>query len=52
MVAYGPGESALDHTPEEAMDLREYQRAIDVLKRVLEVLVGADVAAAGGADSD
>lgn len=31
MVAYGPGDSALDHTPHEHIDLNEYLRAIDVL---------------------
>jgi LysW-gamma-L-lysine carboxypeptidase len=38
MVAYGPGNSALDHTPEEHIDLGEYRRSIDVLTRALEVL--------------
>ena len=35
MVAYGPGDSALDHTPEEHIDLREYRHAINVLTRAL-----------------
>jgi LysW-gamma-L-lysine carboxypeptidase len=35
MVAYGPGDSSLDHTPEEHVDVREYRRAIRVLKRAL-----------------
>ncbi len=39
MVAYGPGDSALDHTPEERLDLGEYLKAIDVLARVLSRLV-------------
>lgn len=38
MVAYGPGDSALDHTPEEHIDLGEYRRSIDVLARALETL--------------
>ncbi len=38
IVAYGPGDSALDHTPNEHLDLREYERAIDVLAHVLTVL--------------
>jgi LysW-gamma-L-lysine carboxypeptidase len=38
IVAYGPGDSALDHTPDEHLDLAEYERAIDVLARVLTVL--------------
>lgn len=35
IVAYGPGDSSLDHTPEEHLDLDEYLRAIRVLTRVL-----------------
>lgn len=36
VVAYGPGDSMLDHTPYEHLDLSEYQKAIDVLKNVLQ----------------
>ena len=36
IVAYGPGDSALDHTPEEHIHLDEYLRSIDVLTSVLE----------------
>ena len=32
MAAYGPGDSNLDHTPDEHIDLDEYQRAIAVLE--------------------
>jgi len=35
ILAYGPGDSALDHTPHEHIDLTEYGRAIAVLARVL-----------------
>ncbi len=35
MAAYGPGDSALDHTPDECIDLDEYLRAIRVLTRAL-----------------
>lgn len=35
IVAYGPGDSALDHTPNEHIDLDEYLRAIDVLAAAL-----------------
>lgn len=35
MAAYGPGDSALDHTPDEHLDLDEYLRAIRVLTRAL-----------------
>ena len=32
ILAYGPGDSSLDHTPDEHIDLREYLRAIAVLQ--------------------
>jgi len=35
IVAYGPGDSSLDHTPNEHIRLREYKDAICVLKDVL-----------------
>ena len=35
IIAYGPGDSALDHTPEEHIDLDEYLRAVDVLADAL-----------------
>lgn len=35
IVAYGPGDSRLDHTPEEHVELNDYHRAIRVLTRVL-----------------
>ncbi len=38
ILAYGPGDSALDHTPDEHVDLEEYLRAIAVLRAVLEGL--------------
>ena len=38
IVAYGPGDSALDHTPDEHIDLDEYLRAIDVLVNMTETL--------------
>jgi LysW-gamma-L-lysine carboxypeptidase len=31
MLAYGPGDSSLDHTPHEHLDLAEYEKAIAVL---------------------
>lgn len=31
IAAYGPGDSSLDHTPEERINLTEYDTAIDVL---------------------
>jgi [amino group carrier protein]-lysine/ornithine hydrolase len=36
ILAYGPGDSALDHTPHEHIDLKNYHRAIAVLAHVLE----------------
>lgn len=36
MVAYGPGDSSLDHTPEEHVPIDQYLRGIRVLTRVLE----------------
>jgi LysW-gamma-L-lysine carboxypeptidase len=38
IVAYGPGDSKLDHTPSEHVSIREFHAAIDVLTRVLESL--------------
>lgn len=38
MVAYGPGDSSLDHTPEEHLLLEEYLAAIRVLEDVLRRL--------------
>ena len=31
-IAYGPGDSSLDHTPHEVMDISDYKKAIAVLK--------------------
>jgi LysW-gamma-L-lysine carboxypeptidase len=39
IVAYGPGDSSLDHTPHEHIDLNEYLRAIGVLQAVLVKLM-------------
>lgn len=38
IVAYGPGDSKLDHTPNEHLDLAEYHQAIAILSRVLVLL--------------
>ena len=45
LVAYGPGDSALDHTPHEHIVLDEYLAAIRVLTRALRTL--DDLAGAG-----
>jgi LysW-gamma-L-lysine carboxypeptidase len=38
MVAYGPGDSALDHTPSEHIEIQEFLRGVNVLTRALEML--------------
>jgi LysW-gamma-L-lysine carboxypeptidase len=38
IVAYGPGDSSLDHTAREHIELSEYRRAISVLESVLDQL--------------
>jgi LysW-gamma-L-lysine carboxypeptidase len=35
VVAYGPGDAALDHTPDERIELAEYLQGIAVLEQVL-----------------
>jgi hypothetical protein len=40
IVAYGPGDSRLDHTPQEHIDITEYSHAIDVLELVLREIAG------------
>jgi LysW-gamma-L-lysine carboxypeptidase len=35
ILAYGPGDSALDHTPNEHIGVSEYERAVDVLTQAL-----------------
>jgi LysW-gamma-L-lysine carboxypeptidase len=37
-LAYGPGDSKLDHTPDEAIDLGEFQRGVEVLTTALRQL--------------
>jgi LysW-gamma-L-lysine carboxypeptidase len=39
-VVYGPGDSSLDHTPNEHIDLHDFQKAVDVLTKVLFNLSG------------
>jgi LysW-gamma-L-lysine carboxypeptidase len=34
-VAYGPGDSSLDHTPNEKISLDEYKRSVQVVRQVL-----------------
>jgi LysW-gamma-L-lysine carboxypeptidase len=42
IAAYGPGDSALDHTPEEHIDLDEYHAAIGVLASALARLMAEE----------
>jgi LysW-gamma-L-lysine carboxypeptidase len=37
-LAYGPGDSKLDHTPDEAIDLDEFERGVEVLSSALHQL--------------
>lgn len=37
-VVYGPGDSALDHTPNEHISLEDYHRAVEVLAATLDKL--------------
>ena len=37
-LAYGPGDSRLDHTPDEAMDLEDFARGVNVLTAALSQL--------------
>ncbi|PTA68306.1 [LysW]-lysine hydrolase [Deinococcus arcticus] len=46
-LAYGPGDSALDHTPNEHLDLAEYDRAVAVLRAALEHLAAGAAPKAG-----
>ena len=50
ILAYGPGDSSLDHTPQEHILLPDYARGIAVLERVLAELVtpSAAIEAEGG----
>ncbi|HJU42547.1 MAG TPA: [LysW]-lysine hydrolase [Vicinamibacterales bacterium] len=40
-VAYGPGDSSLDHTPNEHLDLDEYWKAVNVLEQTLRAFTAA-----------
>jgi LysW-gamma-L-lysine carboxypeptidase len=42
MAVYGPGDSALDHTPEERISLEEYDRSVAVLESMLKRLAFAN----------
>jgi LysW-gamma-L-lysine carboxypeptidase len=42
MVSYGPGDSDLDHAPNEHLSLAEYDRAVEVLETVCRTLLDDD----------
>ena len=39
IVAYGPGDSKMDHTDDERMDLSDYQKGIEVLLSVMRAIL-------------
>src|SRR5947199_10853101 len=41
ILAYGPGDSALDHTPEEHVPIDQWRRGVDVLEGALRTLLAA-----------
>ena len=44
IVAYGPGDSSLDHTPNEHLELDDYLASIQVLQSVIEAYLNSRVA--------
>jgi LysW-gamma-L-lysine carboxypeptidase len=41
MLAYGPGDSSLDHSPSEHLPVEDYLNAVSVLVRVMNTLAGS-----------
>ncbi len=41
IIAYGPGDSSLDHTPQEHIELAEFTRSVQILTQALIALAGA-----------
>ncbi|MFC1601425.1 [LysW]-lysine hydrolase [Candidatus Sumerlaeota bacterium] len=37
-LAYGPGDSHLDHTPDERLELDEFRQSVDIIERALRAL--------------
>jgi LysW-gamma-L-lysine carboxypeptidase len=52
IAAYGPGDSSLDHTPEERIDLVEYGRSIRILTNVLLAFGAESANASTGASGN
>jgi LysW-gamma-L-lysine carboxypeptidase len=49
VAAYGPGDSTLDHTPQEHVEIEELRRGVDVVARAIEILgTGFPSAVPGG----
>jgi len=47
IVAYGPGDSSLDHTPREHIHVDEFTRSIGVLEKALETMAAYEARARG-----
>lgn len=43
IVAYGPGDSTLDHTPNENVEIAEWERGVAVLARALRQLTASQI---------
>ncbi len=41
IVAYGPGDSALDHTPDEHVSIADFERSVTILENVIRKLITA-----------
>ncbi len=40
IVAYGPGDAALDHTPDEHVSIADFEQSVRILERTLRSLIG------------
>jgi len=45
MIAYGPGDSDLDHTPNEHIEIAEFERSVNVLENALQLLAESRILA-------
>ncbi len=39
VISYGPGDSTLDHTDDEHIDIKEFQTSIDILEKFISILI-------------